>query len=387
MFEKIELFFEKLFTPTKSIPTGIYQYQSADKAEIPFRLHLRIEDDGNGILIINASTVLHLNRTATEYAFYLVNGKDDKQIAGLISEKYEVYQEKALEDYHDFLNKLDTLVQTPDLDPVSFLDMERINPYSEVSSAPYRLDCALTYQVSDFADEKSAPMDRVERELTTQEWQTIMKKAWDAGIPHIVFTGGEPTKRDDLLTLIRYAEDLGMVTGLLTDGAKLSQKKFLNKLLQSGLDHIMLLCNHQEKYFWKSLQNIIPVDLANLVHITIDKENAEHINTLLEKLHDYGVKNVSLSTYDIDLYDRLQQTSSLAQEMGFTILWDLPVPYSNLNPISLELMALDKRIVEGAGKAWLYVEPDGDVLPAQGINKILGNMLRDPWGKIWRKKR
>jgi len=32
----------------------------------------------------------------------------------------------------------------------------------------------------------------------------------------------------------------------------------------------------------------------------------------------------------------------------------------------------------------LYVEPDGDVLPAQGVNRVLGNILTDPWKKIWK---
>ncbi len=49
------------------------------------------------------------------------------------------------------------------------------------------------------------------------------------------------------------------------------------------------------------------------------------------------------------------------------LVWDLPVPYSSNNPVSLELEKEgNQAFVEGAGKAWLYVEPDGDVLPAQG---------------------
>ena len=39
--------------------------------------------------------------------------------------------------------------------------------------------------------------------------------------------------------------------------------------------------------------------------------------------------------------------------------------------------------MEGAGKAWLYVEPDGDVLPAQGVNQGMGNLLQDSWQDIW----
>jgi hypothetical protein len=33
----------------------------------------------------------------------------------------------------------------------------------------------------------------------------------------------------------------------------------------------------------------------------------------------------------------------------------------------------------------MYVEPDGDVLPAQGeADKVLGNFLRDDWEKIFK---
>jgi MoaA/NifB/PqqE/SkfB family radical SAM enzyme len=39
--------------------------------------------------------------------------------------------------------------------------------------------------------------------------------------------------------------------------------------------------------------------------------------------------------------------------------------------------------LKGAARSWLYVEPDGDVLPGQGINHVLGNMLTDPWETIW----
>ena len=55
------------------------------------------------------------------------------------------------------------------------------------------------------------------------------------------------------------------------------------------------------------------------------------------------------------------------------------------NAVALET-AMDSSLQappEGMGKAWLYVEPDGDVLPAQGVSRVLGNFLTDPWEKIW----
>ena len=44
----------------------------------------------------------------------------------------------------------------------------------------------------------------------------------------------------------------------------------------------------------------------------------------------------------------------------------------------------EEYISEGAGRGWLYVEPDGDVLPSQGFNVVLGNILTDSWMEIWK---
>ncbi len=58
------------------------------------------------------------------------------------------------------------------------------------------------------------------------------------------------------------------------------------------------------------------------------------------------------------------------------------MPYSANNPINLELEEANLKS-NGRGKTWLYVEPDGDVLPAQGVNNALGNFLVDAWESIW----
>ena len=70
--------------------------------------------------------------------------------------------------------------------------------------------------------------------------------------------------------------------------------------------------------------------------------------------------------------------------MGLSLDWDLPDPYSTQHPIALELT--ENSVTQGAGQGWVYVEPDGDVLPAQGINQVLGNLLTDPWETIWKNR-
>jgi hypothetical protein len=144
MFKKIEDFFDSFYTKDETIPAGIYLYQAPPDAELPYKLHLRVESDGSGILILNASTVLHLNQTAAEYTYHLIKGLDKAAIADTVSQRYSIPHETAEQDLAEFMDKIDALVNSQDLDPVTYLDMERVAPYSQKLSAPYRLDCALT---------------------------------------------------------------------------------------------------------------------------------------------------------------------------------------------------------------------------------------------------
>ncbi|MCK4316400.1 MAG: hypothetical protein KAX24_11575, partial [Anaerolineae bacterium] len=61
-----------LFAPIRPLPQEILHYQTPPDADSQYRLHLRVEEDGRGLLVINAATVLHLNQTATEYARLLI---------------------------------------------------------------------------------------------------------------------------------------------------------------------------------------------------------------------------------------------------------------------------------------------------------------------------
>jgi hypothetical protein len=375
---------KRRFSPANPIEPGIYKYQSPPHAEFQYRLHLRIEEGGHGLLIIDASTILHLNQTAAEYAFYLVEGTPLDEIIRRITNRYDIDYERTKADYLDFREKIFSLIDMPDLDPVSFLDFERELPYSKDISAPYRLDCALTYNLPEGFGSEFAPTKNVDRELSTDEWITIISKAWEAGIPHIVFTGGEPTLRDDLPTLISHAEAIGQVTGLLTDGLKLADSKYLNQLLLTGLDHLMIVLQPSSDLAWDALKLTLPEDLFTTVHITLTPDISHTINGLLTKLADMGTNAISLSAKEMDLEGDLRSARDFAAELGLNLVWDLPVPYSSRNPVALD--TIDDEFPEGSGKAWLYVEPDGDVLPAQGINQVLGNFLRDDWKSIWNKE-
>ncbi len=374
-----------MFKPTKLLPAGVYHYQTPPDAEQQYRLHLRVADDGSGLLIINASTILHLNQTATEFVYHLIQGTSMEDTARTIASRYQISRDDARMDFYHLKEKIHTLIETPDLDPVSVLDISRQDPYSGPITTPYRLDCALTYKLPEKTNPDLAPVKRVDRELSTEEWFTIITRAWNLGIPHVIFTGGEPTLREDLIPIINKAEECGQVTGLLTDGYKLIDGEFRTALLESGLDHLLFALSPLDKDSWIALQAILNEDLFTTVHITINPEILPVLPQTIDQCRQYGANGISLSTSDPGnptLSEALSRSRSMVAEANLPLKWDLPVPYSTHNPISQEL-EVDQGVFPGAGRAWFYVEPDGDVLPGQGINEVLGNMLSPDWQQIW----
>lgn len=369
------------FAKVQPLPEGVYHKQDMQDNK-PYRVHLRLKPDGAGIFILNASTVLQLNATAAEYAYHFIHGTDFEEAVKQVSSRYRVSKEVARQDYEDFLDKIETLISTPDLDPVSFLDFERAAPHSAGLTSPLRLDCALTYHLREDTNAEYAPTKRVDHELTTDEWRVILDKAWQAGIPHITFTGGEATLREDLPDLIAHAEKNGQVCGLLTDGLRLLDKDYLELLLQTGLDHILFLIQPENDRSWIALETAMAEDIFVTVHLTLNENNIGSAEAILERLAKFNVTSLSLTSSEASLSDTFDALRDKAAALGLTLKFDLPVPYSASNPVVYE--AQESAIPEGAGKAWFYVEPDGDVLPAQGNSaKVLGNLLRDDWKQIY----
>lgn len=367
---------------TEPFKPGVYHYLAPDDDPIPYRLHLRIEDGDHSMLIVNAATILHLNATATAHALQLVQGAAADEAANAISRRFRVSKGQAREDFDEFRQKILTLATNPDVDPVLFLDLDRSIPYSDTPSAPYRLDVALTYSTNPDGELDPLARARVDRELETEEWKKVLENAWAAGIPHITFTGGEPTRRDDLVELVEFAELQGQVTGVLTDGRRLSDNAVVEALSQAGLDHFLIVFIPDDAASLTGIKNALASDVFTAIHLTLNADFENQAVEWLRRFSDMGVQAISISGEDdpTDLTGNLSELREIIADMGMDLIWDLPVPYSHVNPISQEVADAQP----GTGRAWLYVEPDGDVLPGQGVDKILGNFLRDPWESIWK---
>ncbi|GAG31687.1 unnamed protein product, partial [marine sediment metagenome] len=136
----VESFLER----PKPLKQGIFHLRSGDPME-GYRVHLRIEANGNGTLVVNAAKIIHLNQTAAEYAKLIVEERTPHDAVSEITSRYNVPRKIALADYEKIRNIITELGRGGDICPVTYLDLDRYEPFSVETFAPYRVDLILTY--------------------------------------------------------------------------------------------------------------------------------------------------------------------------------------------------------------------------------------------------
>ncbi len=199
----------KSFLKPSSVVDGpssrLYHYTRENEHE-KSRIHLRIDPDGHGTLIVNANSVMHFNPTAALMAYLLLEETDENQAVKTIQRQYRVSGGQARKDLANFRLELDELIRPDGACPVHELELEALMPFSARPSAPYRMDLAITYRCNNDCAHCYNARERNFPELSTEQWFKILDQLWALGIPHIVFTGGEATLRNDLPELIAHAE-------------------------------------------------------------------------------------------------------------------------------------------------------------------------------------
>jgi len=398
---------KRWFTNEQPLSKGMYQYRTAPDAEERYRLHLRVEADGYGTLVINAAKVLHLNQTATEMAKLLIEELSPEEAAKQVARRYRVSRQQAQADLIDLQEKIDLLARTDEVCPITYLDVQRIDPFQTPASAPYRMDLALTYRCNNGCGHCYVGRPPDFPEIGLAEWKQVIDRCWEAGIPHITFTGGEATLVPHLRELIEHAEDVGLVTGLLTNGRRLSDRAYLDGLLEAGLDHIQITIeSHDEAIHdqmvcaegaWREtvegIRNSVDADIYLMTNTTLTDLNVPHIEETIDFVADLGVptvacnglifagkgRDVGIGIPEADLEPIMERVKDRADEHELRLIWYTPTRYCEFNPLEHDLG------VKGCSAARynMAIEPNGDVLPCQSYFQPMGNMLADPWEAIW----
>ena len=91
----IQTFFNKLGGMRSASPApGLYHYQRQALGERS-RVHLRMDEDGSGLLLVNASRVVHLNPTAALMAYLYLEDVPEEQAQRALTRRYAVPPQQA----------------------------------------------------------------------------------------------------------------------------------------------------------------------------------------------------------------------------------------------------------------------------------------------------
>jgi radical SAM protein with 4Fe4S-binding SPASM domain len=407
IFPMIKNPFRRMFRSTFQVPApGIYHYLRENGGE-KTRLHLRIDGDGSGILVVNAARIFHFNPTAMYMAFLTLEGIGNEDILSAVRWRFKVSAAEVRLDHFEFSNQFKGIIEPDSPCPVCEIGLETFAPFSKTPTAPYRMDLALTYRCNNDCSHCYNARPRKFPELVTADWIKIIDQLWKIGIPHIVFTGGEPTLRNDLPELIARAESNGQITGINTNGRKLGDAIYLKELLKSGLDHIqitmeshnaeihdrMVLADGAWEETVRGIRNALDSQAFVMTNTTLLQTNSPFLAETLDFIAGLGVKTVGINALiysgkgsevgtglaEADLPELLDIARNKTGQYQQRLIWYTPTRYCQFDPTQMELG------VKGCTAA-LYnmcIEPDGSVIPCQSYYHSLGKLLEIPWGDIW----
>ena len=141
-------------------------------------------------------------------------------------------------------------------------------------------------------------------ELTHEEGIALLDDLADFGVPVILFSGGEPLVRPDLIDLARYAVKKGMRAVISTNGTLIS-KDMAQELREVGLSYVGVSLDGMEevndkfrgkkgafKEALEGIRNCQSVGLKVGLRFTINRMNASEIPRIFDLLEQEGIPRV-----------------------------------------------------------------------------------------------
>jgi 12,18-didecarboxysiroheme deacetylase len=141
-------------------------------------------------------------------------------------------------------------------------------------------------------------------ELSTKEAKAMIDGLAEYGAPVLLFSGGEPLMREDLMELIAYAKDKGLRAVISTNGTMITEEKG-KELKEFGLSYVGIsldgLKETNDKFrgiegaFDEALQgirNCLKLGIKVGLRFTINKRNAQDIPGIFDLIEKEGIPRV-----------------------------------------------------------------------------------------------
>lgn len=264
------------------------------------------------------------------------------------------------------------------------------------------LQCPYCANPLDFAAHKG--------ELTTDEWIKVFEEGRKLGAVQLGFSGGEPLVRQDLVTLIKEARQMGYYSNLITSGVGLNERKVAG-FREAGLDHIQVsfqaadesvnnMLAGSRKAFEQKLKMAREVKAQGypmVLNFVTHRHNIDQIDRIIELCVELEADYVELATcqYYGWAYENRQQLlptrAQLERAERITNEYREKLAAEG-NPIKLIFVTPDyyeerpKGCMNGWGQVFLTVTPDGTALPCHSAKMLpieFPNVRENSLDHIW----
>ena len=250
---------------------------------------------------------------------------------------------------------------------------------------------------------------KAEEELSTEEARTMLEQIARANFKIMIFSGGEPLMRPDIVELVEYASSLGLRPVFGTNGTLLTLE-LAQRLKAAGamgmgisLDSLDREKHNSFRKFpgaWEGavqgMRNCRAAGLPFQIHTTVMDWN----NHELEALTDFAVaegavahhffflvptgraRNIETESLRAEAYeDTLTRIMKKQQEVAIELK---PTCAPQFLRIAAQ-MGMKTRFRRGclAGTAYCIISPRGKVQPCAYLNMELGDVRQTPFDEIW----
>ena len=250
----------------------------------------------------------------------------------------------------------------------------------------------------------------VRNELSTHEGKSLLDEIALAGFKLIVFSGGEPFLRKDILELTNHAASIGLRPVYGSNGILLT-RNLANKIKNAGgacvaISLHMMGKEKLDKFcgmkgtFEKSIQamkNCSEVGLPFQINTTVFDRNVEDIEQICDLAKDLGAKshhvlflvptgrakNIEEETLRAKEYERLiKLILKKRQDLEIDIK---PTCAPQFMRIAKQMDIDIGKYTRGclAGISYCSIIPNGDVWPCPYLPLKLGNVRDKPFSEIW----
>ena len=230
--------------------------------------------------------------------------------------------------------------------------------------------------------------------------KSTIDQVLEMGTTYVIFDGGEPLTYPGLEDLIRYVDPQKAITGMFTSGVGLTEDRAI-RLKEAGLYSLTVSFDnaYEDKHDYvrgrkgvfksavEAVKNGLKAGLLVNIYVVLSRDNVNELEELYVLASELGVHE--LSFYEIvptgrwmDHASEIMTPKDLRKFENF-----VSRAKEREGPRVFPIPQVMKTTGCMAGRKWLHITPEGNILPCACIPISYGNIHKDKISEVWKKIR